>query len=239
MKSIYERLFSGNRGLLVLLDPDRIEVRDIPGMVKLVSSNHSVLGFLVGTSILMTPVLDQFVETLKENTDLPVILFPGSAIQITPKADALLYLIMVSGRNPELLIGEHVKAAPLIQYYKMEAISTAYILIESGAFTSVEYMSHTRPLPREKPEIALAHALAAKLMGVKVIYLEGGSGAHRPIPKETISLIKKETNLPTIVGGGYKNREDILEAFEAGADIVVVGSAIEQNHEIIKEFNLF
>lgn len=239
MKSIYEQLFSGNKGLLILLDPDRMHVREIPELVKFVSLNHSVLGFLVGTSILMTPVLDQFVETLKTNTDLPVILFPGSAIQITPKADALLYLIMVSGRNPELLIGEHVRAAPLIQYYQIEAISTAYILIESGTFTSVEYMSHTRPLPREKPEIALAHALAAKLMGVKVIYLEGGSGAQKPIPRETISLIKKETNLPTIVGGGYRSKENIIEAFEAGADIVVIGSAIEQNHEIIRELNLF
>lgn len=239
MKSIYERLFSGDKGLLILLDPDRMQIQKIPELIEFLSPNHSILGFLVGTSILMTPVLDKFVETLKTNTDLPVILFPGSAIQLTPKADALLYLIMVSGRNPELLIGEHVKAAPLIQYYQIEAISTAYILIESGTFTSVEFMSHTRPLPREKPEIALAHALAAKLMGVKVIYLEGGSGAQKPIPIETISLVKKETDLPTVVGGGYRDKETIIEAFEAGADIVVIGSAVEQNHGIVKELNLF
>ncbi len=233
MQSIYEKLFSGPKGLLVLVDPDRLPVEDVPMFAQKVQQNGRVKGLLVGTSILMSPRLDDLVRSLKNCSSLPVVLFPGSAIQLTPFADALLYLIMVSGRNPELLIGEHVKAAPLIRHYNIEAISTAYILIESGTYTSVEFMSQTRPLPREKPEIALAHALAAAYLGVKAIYLEGGSGAKMPVPNETIRLIKQEVPLPLIVGGGYRQKEDILSAFESGADLVVVGTAIEEHWDTI------
>ncbi len=234
MRSIYERLFSGPKGLLVLVDPDRLRVEDVPVFVEKVQKNGAVKGFLVGTSILMSPRLDDLVRSLKNCTELPVVLFPGSAIQLTPSADALLYLVMVSGRNPELLIGEHVKAAPFIRHYNIEAISTAYILIESGTYTSVEFMSQTRPLPREKPEIALAHALAAAYLGVKAIYLEGGSGAKMPVPNDTIRIVKQEVSLPLIVGGGYRRKEDILSAFDAGADLVVVGTAIEQHWDAIE-----
>ncbi|MEE3233891.1 MAG: phosphoglycerol geranylgeranyltransferase [Candidatus Latescibacterota bacterium] len=166
---------------------------------------------------------------MKSRTNLPVICFPGSTSQVTSSADAILFLSMISGRNSELLIGEHVRAAPLIKEYGIEPIATGYILVESGVVTSVEFMSHTRPLPRTKTDIAMAHALAAEYLGMKAIYLETGSGSDESVPLKMISDVSNYVSLPIIVGGGI--RDDILarDIVDAGASFVVTGSLVEDD----------
>ncbi len=235
MSTIYRSVFSeAEKGLLVLLDPDRSDDHHLNRLLPHLNHSRRVRAVLVGTSILMSPGLDSFVERVKNKCQKPVILFPGSVVQLTPKADALLYLVMVSGRNPELLIGEHVKAAPLIKHYGMEAIATAYILVESGAYTAVEYVSFTRPIPRNKPEIVVAHALAAYYMGMQAVYLEGGSGAREPVPSSVIQAVREAVPLPLIVGGGLRSREQVEEVFRAGADLAVVGTALEENPDLLE-----
>ena len=236
MANIYERLFSGKKKILVLLDPDKTNLELIEKSIKQLERKRTIFGFLVGSSIMMRPTLDNFVERLKNISSLPVILFPGSVSQLTPKADAILFLILISGRNPEYLIGEQVKAAPFVKFYGMEAIPTAYMLIESGNYTSVEFMSYTRPIPRDKTDIAVAHAMAAEIMGMKAIYLEAGSGASLPVPPAMIKEIKSKVQLPLIVGGGIKNKENVEEAFNAGADVVVIGTAFEKNSNFFEDF---
>jgi putative glycerol-1-phosphate prenyltransferase len=236
LANIYERLFSGKKKILVLLDPDKTNLELIEKSIKQLERKRTIFGFLVGSSIMMRPTLDNFVERLKNISSLPVILFPGSVSQLTPKADAILFLILISGRNPEYLIGEQVKAAPFVKFYGMEAIPTAYMLIESGNYTSVEFMSYTRPIPRDKTDIAVAHAMAAEIMGMKAIYLEAGSGASLPVPPAMIKEIKSKVQLPLIVGGGIKNKENVEEAFNAGADVVVIGTAFEKNSNFFEDF---
>ena len=236
MANIYERLFSGKKKILVLLDPDKTNLELIEKSIKQLERKRTIFGFLVGSSIMMRPTLDNFVERLKNISSLPVILFQGSVSQLTPKADAILFLILISGRNPEYLIGEQVKAAPFVKFYGMEAIPTAYMLIESGNYTSVEFMSYTRPIPRDKTDIAVAHAMAAEIMGMKAIYLEAGSGASLPVPPAMIKEIKSKVQLPLIVGGGIKNKENVEEAFNAGADVVVIGTAFEKNSNFFEDF---
>jgi phosphoglycerol geranylgeranyltransferase len=159
---------------------------------------------------------------------MPVILFPGDATQITAEADAILFLSLVSGRNPMNLIGEQVKGAPRIKEFGIEPISTAYMLVESGAVTSVEFMSNTRPLPRAKPMIAAAHALAAQYMGMRLIYLEAGSGAPQPIPDEMIATVREYVDIPIIVGGGIRDAATARRKLEAGADIIVTGNLLHE-----------
>jgi phosphoglycerol geranylgeranyltransferase len=158
-----------------------------------------------------------------------MILFPGSAIQVNKFADAILFLSLVSGRNPQYLIGEQVDGAPLIKSFGIEPIPTAYMLIESGAITSVQYVSQTLPIPADKPGIAQVHALAAEYMGMKLVYLEAGSGAPNPVPLGMISQVKEQISIPLIVGGGLTSPNQVQDAVTAGADFVVVGTALEFN----------
>jgi len=232
--TIYEKLFRENRqkGVLALLDPDRIPRIKLQDFINGIGKFKEVKGFLVGTSLLISHDFDNFVKKVKSLTTIPVLIFPGSSLQISPYADAILFLSLVSGRNPELLIGEHVKAAPLIKKLGIEVIPTGYILIESGRTTAVEFMSNTKPIPREKPEIAVAHAIAAELLGMKLIYLEAGSGAPNPVPPELVRKIREEVSLPILVGGGIRNRKDVEKILISGADYVVIGTQFEV------EFNL-
>jgi len=236
LQKLYTKLFlEGSKGAFVLLDPDRIESERIREVLKKAEKNKVVRGIFVGTSLLMNPFFDNFIKKVKENTSLPVIIFPGSHYQVSRHADAILFLSVVSGRNPDVLIGEQVRMAPLIQHYGIEPIPTAYILIESGNVTSVEFISGTRPIPRDKTDIALAHALASWMLGFKLIYLEAGSGAQLPVPDEMIREIKKNVPLPLVVGGGLNTKEKIDKAFKAGADFVVIGNAVEANINFLEE----
>jgi phosphoglycerol geranylgeranyltransferase len=210
----------------VLLDPDDFSPATGASIAKKAQA-AGVDALLVGGSLIHTGQFDAFVASVKKAVRLPVILFPGDATQLSRHADALLYLSLVSGRNPINLISEHVKAAPLIKQLGIEPISTAYMLVESGTITSVEFMSNTRPLPRSKPRIAAAHALAAQYMGMKLVYLEAGSGALHPVPDEMISLVKSVVDIPVIVGGGIRDPATAVEKIRAGADIVVTGNLLQ------------
>jgi phosphoglycerol geranylgeranyltransferase len=226
----------GRRGYWVLLDPDDFS----PARGAVIAEKAMEAGahaLLVGGSLMHTNHFGQFVDRIKKKVSIPVILFPGDSTQLSPHADAILFLSLISGRNPVNLIGEHVKAAPLIKECGIEPIPTAYMLIESGAVTSVEFMSNTRPLPRNKPMIAAAHALAAQYMGMDMVYLEAGSGAPETVPDAMIQLVRSYVDIPIIVGGGIRDAQTALAKLDAGADIIVTGNLLRHSNglETMKE----
>ncbi|MBN1399027.1 MAG: geranylgeranylglyceryl/heptaprenylglyceryl phosphate synthase [Bacteroidetes bacterium] len=224
-------------GYLLLIDPDKINKGEFPGFIKEASSS-GVDAFLVGGSLMLTNEFEATLKTIKENTKTPVIIFPGSVSQVSSIADAILFLILISGRNPDHLIGNQVVAAPIIKRAGLEAISTGYMLIDGGNVTSAEFMSNTKPIPREKTDIAVAHALAAELIGLKLLYLEAGSGAKQSVPDEMINKIAQHCSLPVIAGGGICTPEEARNKIKAGASFIVTGTVIEQNSDskVIKEF---
>jgi putative glycerol-1-phosphate prenyltransferase len=180
--------------------------------------------------------VEEVVSYLKANTSRPIVLYPGNPVQVSFNADALLFLSMISGRNPELLIGAHVTVACAIKHHQMETIPTGYMLIDGGSPTSVEYISQTRPIPANKTDIAVATALAGQLLGLKLIYMDAGSGAKHPINRAMIERVNQNIDLPLMVGGGITSPELLAEAFEAGADIVVVGNILEKEPEFLESF---
>jgi phosphoglycerol geranylgeranyltransferase len=222
---------------LVLLDPDKIGVDRLPEFVKYCEKS-GVDGFLIGGSLMLNNNFELFIKKVKQNTKVPVIIFPGSVQQVSGAADAILYLSVVSGRNPEHLIGKHVIAAPLIREVGIEPISTGYILIESGVTTTAQYMSGSLPIPRNKPEIAAATALAAEYLGMKFIYLEAGSGAENTVPDEMVKKVSSFCSVPVIVGGGIKTPNVARRKIENGAKIIVTGNFFENesNWDMIKDF---
>lgn len=222
---------------LVLLDPDKLP-EDKLGVFLKHCEKSGVDGFLVGGSLMVNGDFESFVEKVKINTNLPSIIFPGSITQISSFADAILFLSVVSGRNPEHLIGKHVLAAPSIKKSGIEPISTAYILVESGSTTTAVYMSGSLPVPRNKPEIAAATALASEYLGMKLIYLEAGSGADNSVPNEMIKAVSSQCRIPVVVGGGIRNPQTAREKVENGASIIVTGNYFEDenNWDLIKDF---
>lgn len=215
-------------GFFWLIDPTRV----MPEMVDPRwerAREAGVDAILIGTSMGFSPTAKAAIKTIRSHTDLPLILFPGSAIQVNRFVDAILFISLVSGRNPRYLIGEQVDGAPMIKSYGIEPIPTAYILIESGATTAVQYVSQTLPIPADKPDIAKVHALAAEYMGMKFVYLEAGSGAPHPVPPAMVRQVAEYISIPLLVGGGLTTPRQVADAAEAGADFVVVGSALEFN----------
>jgi len=227
---------NNNKKLLaILLDPDKLELSKISIIVDKINNSDANLIF-VGGSLLFKNVLDNFVTKVKENTNLPVVLFPGSAMQITNNADGILFLQLISGRNPEYLISNQVIAAPLLRQTNLEVISTGYMLIESGRETTASYISNTKPIPAHKPEIAMATAMAGEYIGNKLIYMDGGSGALNTIPTNMIEKVSKHIELPIIIGGGLRTKQAINDAYKAGATVVVVGTAFEDDKELLDKF---
>ncbi len=220
---------------LVLLDPDRKSGDDL---ISLVSDyeNAGADAFLFGSSLMMANKFEHTLSEVKKATDKPVILFPASSSNVCANADAILYLSLISGRNPNLLIEEHVKSAPMIKALNLETIPTGYMLIESGVLTSVSYLSNTLPIPRDKPEIACAHALAGQYLGMKLIYLEAGSGALYPVPEDMVTAVGEYVDIPVMVGGGITDPEYAGKLAEAGASMVVVGNALERDPSLAKRF---
>jgi phosphoglycerol geranylgeranyltransferase len=225
--TIMQQLSAGHGCYWVLLDPDDF-TPDAGADIAFQAQQAGVDAVLIGGSLMHTNHFDSFVDAVKSNVSIPVILFPGDATQLSRHADAVLFLSLISGRNPVNLIGEHVKAAPVIKDYGIEPISTGYMLVESGAVTSVEFMSNTRPLPRNKPMIAAAHALAAQYMGMKMLYLEAGSGAPETVPDDMIKLVRASVDIPIIVGGGITDAATAVAKLNAGADIIVTGNLLRK-----------
>ncbi len=231
LDSILATISRGSKCYWVLLDPDDYTLEE-GARVAEESQNCGADAILIGGSLLYSNHFDKFVSFVKKVVSIPVILFPGDATQLSASADALLYLSLVSGRNPMNLIGEHVKAAPVIRECGIEPIATAYMLVESGSVSSVEFMSDTRPLPRNKPQIAAAHALAAQYMGMGLVYLEAGSGALKSVPPEMIKMVRSYVEIPIIVGGGIRDAAAAREKLEAGADIIVTGNVLKNKNGV-------
>ncbi len=221
-------------GFAVLADPDKISPADMQHLGRL-CNNASVDFLFMGGSLLMAHQMELCIQRFKTESDIPVVLFPGSPAQVTPYADALLYLSLISGRNPDLLIGQHVASAPQVKASGLEVISTGYILVDGGAATTVSYISNTQPIPADKPEIALCTAWAGELQGKHVIYLDAGSGARRPVSEQMISRVAENIEIPLIVGGGICTPEKVFANCAAGANIVVVGNAIERDPMLIRD----
>lgn len=191
--------------------------------------------FFVGGSLVVTDTLDKVVSTIKSKCTIPVVLFPGSPDQITPKADALLYLSLISGRNPELLIGQHVISAPFVKQSGLEIMPVGYMLVDGGTPTTVSYISNTNPIPSNKSDIASCTAMAGEMLGLKLIYMDAGSGAQRAIPTAMIQQVAKYIQIPLIIGGGITTAAKAKENCIAGADIIVVGNAVEKDPALIRE----
>jgi phosphoglycerol geranylgeranyltransferase len=221
----------------VLADPDKIAPADMQYLARLCNDAGADY-LLMGGSLLMAHQMELCIQRFKTESDIPVILFPGSPAQVTPYADALLYLSLISGRNADLLIGQHVISAPAVKASGLEVISTGYIIVDGGVQTTVSYISHAQPIPADKPEIALCTAWAGELQGKHVIYLDAGSGARRPVTAEMIGRVSSHIEIPLIVGGGIQSPEKVYENCKAGANLVVVGNAIERDPMLIKDMAL-
>jgi len=238
MKNTFKKILlnreSNQKMLAILLDPDKCVGRVLSATISALKTDLPDFIFVGGSHTLAST--DLFIDLLKEETKAEIILFPGNASQFSTKANALLYLSLLSGRNAEFLIGQHLTSSVAIKKTNIEVIPTAYILIDGGKPSSVEYISNTRPIPRDKKEIALSTAVAGELLGMRLVYLEAGSGANLTVPMEMIEYVRSGLSLPLIVGGGIKTVEQLKNAFDAGADLVVVGNIFETEPGKISEF---
>lgn len=238
MSNIYNAILKSkieNEKLLaILLDPDKIELSTIALLVNKINQSPATHIF-IGGSLVENDILDELIlkirqfSSFEDRAALPIVLFPGNPSQISNQADALLFLTLISGRNPDFLIEHQVNAVPILKKTQLEIISTGYLLIESGTKTAVERISNTTPLARNNPNYVLQTALAGEMLGNKLIYLETGSGAKQAVPLEMIQLVSSNCTIPVLVGGGIKDRQGIQKAFDSGADMVVIGTAFENN----------
>ena len=235
-QSLLQHKANGQKSFAVLIDPDKVTVDKIDELTAL-ANEAKVDYLLVGGSLVVTNRLDEVVQQIKKNCDIPVILFPGSPSQLTPYADALLYLSLISGRNAELLIGQHVISAPFVKQSRLEIISTGYMVIDGGAPTTVSYISNAAPIPADKNEIAMCTAMAGEMLGMKLIFMDAGSGAKRPINESMIEKVSQVIEVPLVIGGGILDPEKAYRNCKAGADMIVIGNAIEKDASLIKEMS--
>ena len=230
MTNIYQQILyskaKGEKLLAILLDPDKLDLENLSHLILKINKSPATHIFVGGSSFNGTN-LNELITKLKSKINLPFLLFPGNPSQISDKADAILFLTLLSGRNPDYLIEHQVNAVPILKKTNLEIIPTGYILIESGQETAVSRVSKTKPLNRKNPNYVLQTAQAGEMLGKKLIYLEAGSGAKKTVPLEMIALVSLNTSIPLLVGGGINNKKGIEKAYEAGADIVVIGTAFE------------
>lgn len=238
LQRIQQQIALGKKHLAVLIDPDSIENEHQLIDICTKSNEAQVDLILVGGSLITNGFFDTCISLIKQHSTIPVILFPGNIMQVNKQADAILLLSLISGRNPDLLIGKHVLAAPILKKSGIEVIPTGYMLIDGGNITSVSYMSNTTPIPAEKYSIAACTAMAGEMLGLSVTYMDAGSGAQLPISQKMIQAVRKSVNGPIFVGGGIKTPEGAIAACMAGADVVVVGNAFEKDANLIKHISL-
>ena len=236
LNNIYQLRENNQKALAILVDPDSLSEELLAKQVSLANENK-VDYFFVGGSMITDDCLDETLSYIKKNSSIPCVIFPGSVYQINGKADAILFLSLISGRNPELLIGKHVLAAPLIKASGIEVLPTGYLLIDGGKPTTASYVSASIPIPNNKPKIAAGTALAGEMLGLKINFLDAGSGAELKVQKDMIASTYQLSSNPLIVGGGIKTPNDAKEAWDAGATIVVVGNAVENNPSLIEEIS--
>ncbi len=235
LKTLKERKTRGQKSLAVLIDPDKVDDLSSLTQLLLVAKECYVDFFFVGGSLITNNNLSQVVRTIKGNTEIPVVLFPGNTMQIDIQADAILFLSLISGRNPDLLIGQHVISAPILKGSSLEILPTGYMLVNSESTSAASYMSNTRPIPPDKDSVAACTAMAGEMLGLQLIYMDAGSGSKKTIPSRMISKVRKSVDLPLVIGGGINSAEKAKFALEAGADMIVVGNAIEKNPNLLIE----
>lgn len=232
--SLTERKRAGKKSFAVLIDPDKVNDGNIEFLIEL-SVAAKVDYFLVGGSLVISNYLDECLQLIRRSCSIPTVLFPGSPSQVSKYADALLYLSLISGRNSELLIGQHVVSAPIVKRSGLEIMPTGYMVVDGGAPTTVSYISNASPLPADKNEIAMCTAMAGEMLGMKLIYMDAGSGAKRAISESMIEKVAQSIDVPLIIGGGIIEPEKAYLNCKAGADVIVVGNAIEKDVSLIKE----
>lgn len=223
--------FPEKKSIALLLDPDKTKGDSLKTILKIAEDSNT--DYIMAGGSLTFNSIDNLIDAIKELCSIPVILFPGNLLQLTHKADKILLLSLISGRNPELLIGNHVIAAPYLKDVKEKLISVGYILVSCGAKTSVEYISQTEAIPSDKTEIVVATAMAGEMLGLRMIYLEAGSGATRPVPINIVKAVRENISTPIAVGGGIKNKTDVKEIFAAGSDLIILGNGCENNPELL------
>lgn len=229
-----EAFQEGRKSIAWLVDPDKTRVSDWPKEVLRPMRDHVDYLFL-GGSLLEHYRFEELSQHFRTALEKPVVLFPGSSLHVQPGADAILFLSLISGRNPELLIGRQVEAAPLIRQAGIEVLPTGYMLIDGGRVTSAHYMSQTPSIPRDKAQIAACTAMAGELLGLKALYLDAGSGAYQAVSPEMVAAVRRAVDLPLIVGGGIRSSEQAAALYAAGADVIVVGSALEDSADMLEE----
>jgi phosphoglycerol geranylgeranyltransferase len=225
--------FPRKKSIALLLDPDKAKGDSLQNI--LIIANESKTDYIFAGGSLTFTSIDNLIIEIRKLCSIPVILFPGNLLQLTLNADMILLLSLISGRNPELLIGNHVIAAPHLKDIREKLVSVGYILISCGEKTSVEYISQTEAIPCDKPEIAIATAIAGEMLGLQMIYLEAGSGATKPVPVNLVKAVRQNVSIPLAVGGGIKNKEAVEAIFNAGADLIILGNACEKNPELLIE----
>jgi phosphoglycerol geranylgeranyltransferase len=237
MTNIYNAIIQSkteNRKLLaILLDPDKIIWENLGYLIEKINQSPATHIFIGGSHV-QNNILDELIIRLKEKINLPIVLFPGNPSQISANADAILFLSLISGRNPDYLIEHQVDAVPILKKTELEIISTGYMLIESGSETAVARVSNTKPLDRNNSDYAMYTAQAGEMLGNKLIYLEAGSGAKKAVPVEMIKKVSNNIEIPLIVGGGIIDLQGIQKAYEAGADLVVIGTAFENDNNFFE-----
>jgi phosphoglycerol geranylgeranyltransferase len=236
--NIYTQLLAnkvaGKKSLALLLDPDKFDTTVLSDLVA-IDAFARVEWILVGGSLIQGWNMGETIQLIKKHTDKPVIIFPGSNMHIDAQADGILFLSLISGKNPEFLIGQHIVAAPILKKSGLQILPTGYMLVEGGKPTTASYMSNTTPLPHDKPEVAACIAMAGEMLGLKIIYADTGSGADKSVSPSMIRLLNKAVSCPIIIGGGIKHPQKARELWEAGADMIVVGNAVEENPQLLLE----
>ena len=236
--NIYNKILSvkkaNKKSFALLIDPDKQDKKQLLAIIEK-AKNAKTDYFFVGGSLLTNDSLDLCLKTLKENTTIPIVLFPGNAMQVNNNADGILFLSLISGRNADMLIGKQVITAPILKQSSLEVLPTGYMLVDSGKPTTVSYMSNTNPIPADKETVAACTAMAGEMLGLKLIFMDGGSGAKNPISEAMIKAVRKSVDVPLIIGGGISSGEKAIANCRAGADIIVVGNAIEKDENLIGE----
>ena len=232
--NILENKKANKKSFALLIDPDKQDEKQLISIIEK-AKNVKTDYLFVGGSLLTHDSLDACLDTLKEYSNIPVVLFPGNAMQVNEKADAILFLSLISGRNAEMLIGKQVITAPILKQSSLEVLPTGYMLIDSGKPTTVSYMSNTTPIPADKDAVAACTAMAGEMLGLQLIFMDGGSGAKKPISEQMIATVSNSVDTPLIIGGRINNGEKAIANCKAGADIIVVGNAIEKDENLIAE----
>lgn len=234
LNKFYELKAQGKKAFAVLIDPDKVNEDSFSHLISL-SKEQAVDFFFVGGSLITSSIMEKVITDIKANSDIPVVLFPGNSLHLNNKVDGVLFLSLISGRNPDYLIGQQVISAPILKRSGIEVLPTGYMIIDSGRQTTVSYISNTTPIPHDKPSIAACTAMAGEMLGLKLIYMDAGSGAYNAVSPEMIAAVQQSVDVPLIVGGGINTAKKAHDALRAGADIIVVGNAIEERMELIQD----